>query len=175
MASIPVTVTREAFTPAAAGRVLLVNIPRGQQFIVQSLEVLGLLDAAGVPAKLGFYKIDATRNGSGGTPGTSGILVARNDLAARITPASDLPAGISGSWAFNDGAYSTPPTIDAADKLLELSSQPYAGHDSWPPPGYPLVFHNLQAGDMQLLVAGLTGTGTGASGFMMRMLALAGA
>ena len=126
--------------------------------------------------KVGLYKIDSTRNGSGGTPATTGIIVAQTDLAAQLAQPglSGLPAGISGSWAINDGNYTTDPTINAADLLDELDFEAFGGTDYLPLQGRPYQFHNLQAGDMQIALVGMTGTVTTAGAASFRVQAIAG-
>lgn len=176
MAGIPITITREAWTPSAGGIALLVNVPRGQAFTLLRLEGRGLLSAAAGPIKVGLYKIDASRNGSSGTPTTTGIIVAQTDLAAPLAQPglSGLPAGISGSWAANQGNYTTPPTINAADLMGELDIEGFGGYAHLPLQGYPFAFHNLQAGDMQIAVVGLTGTITTASSAAFTLTGIAG-
>jgi len=176
MAGIPITITREAWTPSAGGRALLVNVPRGQAFTLLRLEGRGLLSAAAGPVRVGLYKIDSSRNGSGGTPTTTGLLVSQTDLGAPLAQPglSGLPAGISGSWAVNQGDYSSAPTINAADLLDVLEFEAFGGFAYLPVQGYPYAFHNLQSGDMQLAVVGMTGTVTTASSAAFRLQGIAG-
>lgn len=176
MAGIPITITREAWTPSAGGIALLLQVPRGQAFTLLRLEARGLLSAAAGPVKVGFYKIDSTRNGSGGIPTTTGIIVAQTDLASQLAQSAltGLPAGISGSWAANQGNYTVAPTINSADLLDELDVEAFGGYGYLPLQGYPYTFHNLQAGDMQLAVVGMTGTVTTASAAAFRLQGIAG-
>lgn len=175
MSAVPITIQRRVWTPSSGGRLWCIVIPRGQVFTIERFEGNGVHTAAVVPTRVGIYKVDAARNGSGGTPGTANIITSIHDLAvASVTPSSALPAGISGSWGVNDGAFTTPPTLNAADLMHVVSVQPYGGSDSWPPDGRPMVLHNLQAGDMQLVFAGMSDTGTQADGVEWRLHALAG-
>jgi hypothetical protein len=160
MAGIPIVITREAWTPSAGGIALLINVPRGQALTIERIEGRGLLGAAAGPVKVGLYGIAAARNGSGGTPTTTGVVVAQTDLAVQLAQPglTGLPAGISGAWAANQGNYTTPPTINSADLLGEMDIEGFGGYQYMPLQGRPFSFHNLQAGDMQIALAGLTGT-----------------
>lgn len=175
MAAIPITVQRRIWTPSSGGRLWVIVIPRGQVLTIERFEGDGMHTAAVTPTRVGIYKVDASRNGSGGTPATTDIITTIHDLAQpSVTPASALPAGISGSWGVNQGDYTTPPTINAADLMHVVSVQPYGGNNCWPPDGRPIAFHNLQAGDMQLAFVGMSDTGTQANGVEWRLHALAG-
>lgn len=180
MSAISISIYRRVWTPSVGGRLWTIVIPRGQVLTIERFEGVGLHTAAVTPTRVGIYKVATARNGSGGSPTTTNITASVNDLAqANVTLSSVLPAGDAaaspGSWAVHNGDWTTPPTLDAADLLPgALVVQPFGGADSWPPDGRPLRFHNLQAGEMQIVFAGLTGTGTQADGVEWRLQALAG-